>query len=470
MKKGTQQVWTDADRRWRRGQRKPAWHTMGGVGQRACHRLALLTIGSFCLPLLAAVPPSWRGAALDADLLQELQARFAFVETASGVLVHQRGEVLTNFHVIYDRRRDRVPQKDILVRIGHRHVHTHLLGYDPFGDLALLQIDNEDSDDEWPAVALSDEPAIGDSVIVLGNPFATSGRLEAPSITTGLISSRHRCTGQQWHGDYPGILYTEALQTDAAVNPGNSGGPLFSATGELLGINGQIRSRHGGAANTGIGLAISTTVIQRFLPHLRRADGGMVHHGILRGLVPARNHGAGHRGARIGGVEADSAAAVAGLEAGDVIIAVDDLAVPTWNRCRGALLAYVAGSEVRLSIRRDDEDRMLVVRLEAYREPSLGLDLGDDLVIDRIDPDGGGAAHGLQIGDRLLAIDDRRLRRPGDVHQHLWEQERLAGDSVRIHFLRRKEGQTRRQQTTVVLDDRYPLPASMVEAEPSAIP
>jgi serine protease Do len=200
-------------------------------------------------------------------LIQRSVPAFVFLAGGSGVVISPDGLVLSNAHVLEGGR-------EYTVRLGDgRSFKARLVGYHGFGDLALLQIEGAK---DLPHVTLgdSDEARVGDWCMAIGNPLALGMLDQTPTVSVGVISAT-----QHVH-----MNYADSLVTDAPINPGNSGGPLLNARGELIGINGQIRTRMGLRSNTGLGFAIPSNRIKLWLPVLKKANGKEVGHGRLEGI------------------------------------------------------------------------------------------------------------------------------------------------------------------------------------------
>ena len=201
--------------------------------------------------------------ATDRLVAAKMLSAYVFVHGGSGVVVSQEGLILTNDHVIANENRHHL---EIRFADGTNRAVT-LLGTDPVGDIAVLRIVGGGS---WPYVGFAPPDAFrpGITVFAVGNPFGLGEFDSTPTLTRGVLSTARIVKGN----------YTDALQVDAPVNPGNSGGPSFDEQGRLLGINGQIRTLSGMRINSGVGLAICATQLSAFLPLLASADGGYVHH------------------------------------------------------------------------------------------------------------------------------------------------------------------------------------------------
>ena len=153
----------------------------------------------------------------------------------SGFIIKKEGIVVTNNHVIANA-------EDIIVRIGDKEYKAEVLGSDPYADVAVLKIKNAKTDFTTVEFGDSDKARVGDWVVAIGNPFGLGG-----TVTSGIISARNR--------DINLTRYDDFIQTDASINQGNSGGPLFNLNGEVIGINTAIIAP-GQAGSIGIGFAI----------------------------------------------------------------------------------------------------------------------------------------------------------------------------------------------------------------------
>ncbi len=242
----------------------------------------------------------------------------------SGVIVSQDGYILTNNHVIDGAT-------DIKVMFSDKREFTaKLIGGDKPADIAVLKIDQKD----LPTLHLSSTPPqVGDVALAIGDPFGLG-----QTVTMGIVSATGRSLGGQIE------QYEDFIQTDAAINPGNSGGALINTKGELIGINTAILAGNGGG-NQGVGFAIPVNLARNIMDQLVKT--GKVRRGYigvyLQGLDPAlaKSFGLGNdlHGVAITNVEANGPGAKAGLQAGDVITAVNGQPVED----SGALRVEVAG-------------------------------------------------------------------------------------------------------------------------------
>ena len=259
----------------------------------------------------------------------------------SGVIVNaQKGYILTNHHVIEDAT-------DIAVTLSDRRVFTaKVVGSDDQTDIAILQIESKN----LTAIPMgdSDEMRVGDYVVAVGNPFGL-----AQTVTSGIVSAK----GRGSIGGNMGIEgYEDFIQTDASINPGNSGGALVNLKGELVGMNTAIVGPSGG--NVGIGFAVPTSMIKGVMAQL--TEFGSVKRGIIgvgiQDMNPelAKNLGMEQvEGALVGTIAKGSPAEVAGVKAGDVVIAMDGKPVHTSGDLRNRIGLLTVGTSINLTILRD---------------------------------------------------------------------------------------------------------------------
>ncbi|MFW6107165.1 MAG: DegQ family serine endoprotease [bacterium] len=264
----------------------------------------------------------------------------------SGVIVSEDGYILTNNHVVANATELKVQLND------QREFDAKVVGTDPETDIAVLKVDGED----LPTATLGDSDAleVGHIVLAIGSPFGLDRTL-----TFGIISAKGRAN--------VGITeFEDFIQTDAAINPGNSGGPMVNLEGEVVGINTAIFSRSGG--HMGIGFAIPINMATAVMKSIR--EKGRVIRGYLgvgiQNLTPelAKALGMEHReGALVSHVVPDTPAAEAGLQRGDLIIAVGDHEVESATSLRNRVARMSPGQGVQLTILRDGEKRQIKVTL-----------------------------------------------------------------------------------------------------------
>lgn len=354
---------------------------------------------------IAALALAAEGTAEDRLVAARLLAAYTFVHSGSGVVVDPSGLVVTNHHVIQHEDRHRLE-----VRFANgRSYPVRLLGTDPVGDIAVLRIQREsaagleDHPGPFPSVDLAPADAIrpGIPVYAVGNPFGLGDVDSHPTLSRGVLS-----TGRIVRDDY-----TDAIQVDAPVNPGNSGGPSFDAVGRLLGINGQIRTTTGMRINSGVGLAIASPQLAAFIPRLAAAEGGYVHHSqVPKGLDLDRDDD---------GVLVTAAPADGPLAVGDRILRINGRPAVSPTTAIGicASLPWKPGLTVPVDLRRGDADLAVDLPLGRTTIPGQvwhGLTVSqakDGLRVDRVDPGSSAEAAGIRPGDILVRSGDQVLER-----------------------------------------------------------
>jgi serine protease Do len=373
----------------------------------------------------------------------------------SGVIVSQDGYILTNHHVIENADSIRVETSD------KRVLEAKLIGEDPQTDLAVIKVQGSG----LPVVPLgnSDRARVGDVVLAFGNPLNVG-----QTVTMGIISAKSRATGL---GDGS---FEDFLQTDAAINHGNSGGALVNAHGELVGINSQMLTPSGG--NVGIGFAIPVNMARNVMDALvkdgrvQRAKLGVAVQDLTADM--AKSLGLENlKGGLVSNVEPDSAAARAGVRQGDVIVGVNDQSISDGNELRNTIAGTKPGTTVSLKVIRDGRPETLKATL-AELPSKKGEDLStsnDDgnsrgkfgmtvqpltpevaerfelsrgtkgVVITDVDPDGVAAETGLRPGDVIQKVNGRDVASTAELRDSLAK----ATDSKPALLLVSREGQSR---------------------------
>jgi len=278
----------------------------------------------------------------------------------SGIVVDAEGHILTNYHVVngYD---------EVTVTFWDGTVaQADVVGTDPGNDVAMVKVTVDDASVLRPAeLGDSSEVKVGSIVAAIGNPFGLVG-----SFTTGVISGVDRTLPSSADGrPIRGLL-----QTDAAVNPGNSGGALISLDGEIIGINTAIETNGNGNSFAGVAYAVPINTPKRFLQEL--VDGERIEHPRLgisgRALTEQQAQDLGvEQGVAVVAVEDGSAADEAGLRSsasgeGDVITAIDGVPMTAFEDLADYIDSKKVGDEVTLTVRRDGEDIELTARLSSW--------------------------------------------------------------------------------------------------------
>ena len=346
----------------------------------------------------------------------------------SGFIVDPAGVVVTNHHVVKGAE-----QITVITGEGDEY-SAKLKGYDAKTDLAVLEIDTEV---ELPYVAFGDSGSarVGDWVLAIGNPFGLGG-----SATSGIISARGR--------DINAGPLDDFLQIDAPINRGNSGGPLFNASGDVIGVNTAIFSPNGG--NVGIGFAIPSSMASSIVDQLM--DKGHVERGWLGVQIQhmsddlAESLGLDEpKGALVSSVVDDSPAQKAGLEAGDVILSFDGKEVGEMRDLPRIVADTPSGSNAQLGVWRDGKTRDMEVRVgESQREKpaeigsrgddsrgKLGLalaelndenraryrlnDVSDGVLVVSVAPDSPAAEKGIRAGDVIKKVGSSDVVEPDQV-------------------------------------------------------
>jgi serine protease Do len=267
----------------------------------------------------------------------------------TGFIIDPSGIIVTNFHVA-----GKADSITVTLHDG-RKLSAKLLGGDEKTDLAVLKVK---SDKPLPYVEFEDgnKVKVGQPVMAVGNPFGLGG-----TVTTGIVSARGR--------DIQSGPFDDYIQTDAAINRGNSGGPLFDMDGKVIGINTAIFSPTGGSI--GLGFAIPSSIAQPVVSQLR--DHGRVQRGLLGVQIQpvtddiANSLSLGStKGALVAQVEPDSSASKAGVQSGDIIKTVDGKDIPTVRDLTRTIAGYTPGSTVKLGLLRDGKDMTVSAKLGDY--------------------------------------------------------------------------------------------------------
>jgi S1-C subfamily serine protease len=324
----------------------------------------------------AAQPPS-----VDPAVLADEQARIKTIQKVtpavvavcayggqamgSGVLIDPEGYAITNFHVVDANGGGTGPVMSCGLPDGQLY-DAVLVGLDPVGDTALIKLLPKKPGDKFPHVNIddgnSDNLRIGDWTFTMGNPHGFALDFK-PSVAFGTVSGTSRYLKIS---DDALMTYTDAIQVETAVNPGNSGGPLFNADGHLVGINSAASIRRGGAANSGMGIAISINQIKNFLGHLR--GGLLADHATLGARVATHDSGELNK-MGVSQILPDSEAYRRGLRLGDQLVEFAGRPMTSTNQFMNILGIYPKGWRVPLVYRRNNQKKEVLVRLAGVMPP-----------------------------------------------------------------------------------------------------
>ncbi|MGB1277522.1 MAG: trypsin-like peptidase domain-containing protein, partial [Nannocystaceae bacterium] len=342
----------------------------------------------------------------------------------SGFVISGDGLVVTNHHVVEGSDSLEVKLKD------GRRFKAKVLGSDPHTDVALLQLEGAKN---LPTVGFGDsnDLAVGDWVVALGSPMGLE-----QSATTGIVSAKGRGSLGLYRNSY-----IDFLQTDAAISQGNSGGPLFNLSGEVVGINTAIHAR-----GRGIGFAVPIDQVKHVLGQLKK-DGKVVRGwlGISgRDIEPAIGQ-APVPGAVVGEVHPGTPASKGGLQTGDRITAIDSNSVESFADLRGRIAEKGPGQKVKLTVNRKGKAKTLHVALGKLpsdqqlaqigqgkapgtgglyggKQPRLGVEVApgqSGLEVKRVANGSVGERLGLQPGDILSSVNGQPISSVGDVAKAL---------------------------------------------------
>ncbi len=368
----------------------------------------------------------------------------------SGFIISPDGYIVTNNHVIAAGAKGATVESITVTLADRKEYKARLVGRDQASDLALLKIDAPGT---LPFVKFGDSTRsrVGDWVVAIGQPFGLGG-----TVTAGIISALHRQTGL-------GSPYDRFIQTDAAINQGNSGGPMFNLNGDVIGINSQIYSQSGG--NIGIGFAIPAEEARPIIDKLR--TGGKIARGYLGvGIQPVTSDISAalgvpvNQGEVIGRIEPGGPGARAGLHQGDVVTRVNGTLVTPDTTLAYQVANIAPGAPVRLDVIRDGrpqtinatvgtrppEDQLAATTSDdddgipggdnAQGQPaaaanalgltvqpltpaiarSLGVDTTTQgVVIAAVDPQSDAGGKGLKRGDVISAVNSAPVRTGADV-------------------------------------------------------
>lgn len=372
----------------------------------------------------------------------------------SGFIVDAAGYIVTNNHVI-----EGADEINVILHDNTR-LKAELLGRDSKTDIAVLKVKTDRK--LVPAVwGDSDAARVGDWVLAIGNPFGLGG-----SVSAGILSARQR--------DIHSGPYDDYLQTDAAINRGNSGGPMFNTKGEVIGINTAIYSPSGGSI--GIGFAIPSNIAREVANELIGDPEHVVHRGWLGVRIQAVTDDVAEtlgldrpRGALVASVNENGPAQTGGIQPGDVILSFDGKPVSDMRHLPRVVAATKAGKTVPVTVwrkRRKETMQVAVGRLQETEEAALddaskdqpsvsddatvsalGLTLSnitdalkdkfslkDDkgVVVTDVANDSPAAQKGLEPGDVILEASQEEIKNPGQVAAKIAEAKKAGRSSILV--------------------------------------
>ena len=364
----------------------------------------------------------------------EPQREFKRSALGTGFVISPDGYIVTNNHVI-----EKVDTITVAFEDGTEFEAT-VAGRDPKTDIALIRVE---ADRELFALPLGDSDRVrpGEWVVAIGNPFGLGH-----TVTAGIISAKHRIIGQGSYDDF--------IQTDAAINFGNSGGPLINLAGEVIGVNTAINPR----ANT-IGFAVPINMAKGILPQLRAS--GRVTRGwlgvVIQRITPDISEHLDledETGALVSRVMSDGPADEAGIEHGDVIVEFNGQDIEDWNDLPRVVASTPVGKKVKVVVLRDGKRKTIKAKIGeleeaetaelAMREGSpgafglrvqnltsdlaeqLGVDEPHGVVVTAVEADSPAQEAGLRRGDVILEVDRSEVKNMDDLRGALAEAESSA--------------------------------------------
>jgi len=359
----------------------------------------------------------------------------------SGFIISSDGYIMTNNHVVEGAEKITVKLSD------SRELSAKVVGTDPETDVAVIKVDANN----LPVVQLgdSDKLKVGEWVLAIGNPFGLSH-----TVTAGIVSAKGRSKiGLSEYEDF--------IQTDAAINFGNSGGPLLNIDGKVVGMNSAIFSRSGGYM--GIGFAIPVNMAKYVYDKIMTE--GKVTRGymgiMLNELTPemAEHFGVkGRKGVLVGKVEENSAAQKGGIERGDIIVKMDSKAVENPDNFRNEVARKAPGTKVNLVVIRNGEEKELSIELRAKESKAalaeaggkeakqLGITVQDltpelaqqfgypeeksGVIVTDVDPASPAADVGISQGTLILEVNRQKVENTQDF----WKLVKKAEGSVLLYI------------------------------------
>ncbi|MDR3116771.1 MAG: trypsin-like peptidase domain-containing protein [Bifidobacteriaceae bacterium] len=292
----------------------------------------------------------------------------------SGVIINADGKVITNNHVIEDGSSS--SSKITVTLLDGRVFDAKVLGTDSTTDIAVLQIQNPPADLKVAKIDDSYMPTVGQQVMASGNPLGLSN-----TVTTGIVSALDRPVAASTSTSGDNATVTNAIQIDAAVNPGNSGGPLFDGAGAVIGITSSIATTSGSSSSgsIGLGFAIPAKLVKNVSDQI--ISTGKAKHallGITLSDASVTVDNVGRKGAEVKSVSNNSAAGKAGIKKGDVIVGLDNHQVVSAYSLIGFVREFMPGNIVKISYARNDKLYDVEVTLDEAPEQAKKQSQGSD--------------------------------------------------------------------------------------------
>ncbi|PID94752.1 MAG: deoxyribonuclease HsdR [Bacteroidetes bacterium] len=358
--------------------------------------------------------------------------RRAYTASGSGVIISDDGYIVTNNHVVQDADRIEVTLND------KRTYEAQVVGTDPSSDLAIIRI----AEEGLPAIRFgnSDALKVGEWILAVGNPFNLTS-----TVTAGIVSAKARNI-HILPDPEGGSALESFIQTDAAVNPGNSGGALVNSRGELVGVNAAIAS--GTGYYTGYSFAIPVSIVRKVANDIiaygevQRAVLGVTIRELNSELAQQIGH-EGLNGVYVVGLSHRGGAKAAGIEAGDVILTIDDVAVNSTSQLMEEVGQHSPGDEVQVLVNRNGKNRRYTVQLQNLNERNgfgreewasgqddSNTELG--VLLEDLSPEEREA--GLPSGVKVVEVFDGKLKRAGVKEGYLITH--IDGEEVKdsAHF------------------------------------
>lgn len=355
----------------------------------------------------------------------------------SGFIIDaENGYIVTNNHVVKDAEEIRITLADDLT------INAEIIGTDDKTDLALLQVDTKDIELKSVSFGDSDKLRVGDWTLAVGNPFGLGG-----SVTAGIVSARARDISTGPYDDY--------IQTDASINRGNSGGPLFNMSGKVIGINTAIFSPSGGSVGVGFSIpsAQAEPVINQIIKYGRTRRGwlGVRVQKVTKEIAESLDMAGTTHGALIASVNEKGPAITAGLKAGDIILEVGEQKLRQMKMLPRIVAEYDIGSEIEIKYWRDKKEHITKVKIGELekaeddgllktkpKSESTGVDVDivgftlktmsdelrteygisnnvEGLVISKIAPMSEAEKKGLKEGSVIVEVNQQPVKNPQEV-------------------------------------------------------